>query len=158
MINKKSGFTLIELLVVIAIIGILSSIVLVSLNAARGRAQDAKSKAQLSSARDAAQLFFDSNNGYNGSAGDITNDCTTADSMFTDTASGMASYTDLNNYPNIGVTTMRCSSNTSEYAISVSLQDPTEFWCIDSNSVSKLVVEPGADHAVAHPDDDTTCN
>ncbi len=38
----KKGFTLIELLVVIAIIGILSAVVLTSLNSSRDKAQDTK--------------------------------------------------------------------------------------------------------------------
>ena len=38
----KKGFTLIELLVVIAIIGLLSSLAVVNLNSARGKARDAK--------------------------------------------------------------------------------------------------------------------
>lgn len=51
--NKRSGFTLIELLIVIAIIGILSSVVLVSLNSTRERARKTAVQAQLKSAQSA---------------------------------------------------------------------------------------------------------
>ena len=51
------GFTLIELLVVIAIIGMLSSIVLASLNSARAKAHDTKVFSQLKNMYTQAMLY-----------------------------------------------------------------------------------------------------
>ena len=57
-LKYKRGFTLIELLVVIAIIGILSSVVLASLNSARIKARDAKRKSDFHSIRLALEMYF----------------------------------------------------------------------------------------------------
>src|SRR4051812_1934901 len=59
--NKEQGFTLIELLVVIAIIGILSSVVLASLNTARGKGADATIKGNLDQIRTQAEVVYDNN-------------------------------------------------------------------------------------------------
>ena len=58
--NKAKGFTLIELLVVIAIIGILSSVVLASLNTAREKSRDAKRVSDIKQLQLALELYFDS--------------------------------------------------------------------------------------------------
>ncbi len=58
------GFTLIELLVVIAIIGVLSSIVLVSLNTARMKARDAQRLADIHALEAALQLYYSDYNHF----------------------------------------------------------------------------------------------
>jgi type IV pilus assembly protein PilA len=70
--KKNQGFTLIELLVVIAIIGILSSVVLASLNTARSKGSDAAIKSNLASIRAQAAIYYDTNNSYSGICSDTT--------------------------------------------------------------------------------------
>ncbi|MBI2048713.1 MAG: type II secretion system protein [Parcubacteria group bacterium] len=60
----SKGFTLIELLVVIAIIGVLSSVVLASLNTARAKARDASRKVELRQMQTALELYRSSNTAY----------------------------------------------------------------------------------------------
>jgi prepilin-type N-terminal cleavage/methylation domain-containing protein len=58
-LRKKKGFTLIELLVVIAIIGILATIVLVSLNTARVKARDARRSSDMHQIALAMEMCYD---------------------------------------------------------------------------------------------------
>ncbi len=62
--HKNRGFTLIELLVVIAIIGILASVVLASLNSARGKARDAARKAEIKQLKTAMEMYYTDNGSY----------------------------------------------------------------------------------------------
>jgi prepilin-type N-terminal cleavage/methylation domain-containing protein len=59
--KKKYGFTLIELLVVIAIIGILATIIMVSLNNARIKARDARRMSDMNSINKAMSLYYELN-------------------------------------------------------------------------------------------------
>tara|TARA_B100000745_G_scaffold300516_1_gene254906 strand:+ start:9386 stop:9802 length:417 start_codon:yes stop_codon:yes gene_type:complete len=62
--KESSGFTLIELLVVIAIIGILSSVVLASLNSAREKSRDARRIGDVKQLQLALEMYYDSNSSY----------------------------------------------------------------------------------------------
>lgn len=57
--QHTKGFSLIELLVVIAIIGILSSVVMVSLNSARAKGRDAKRITDVKQLSLALALYYD---------------------------------------------------------------------------------------------------
>jgi type II secretion system protein G len=62
--RNERGFTLIELLVVIAIIGVLSSVVLASLNSARAKGRDAFRRASMKQLQVALEMYYDDNGGY----------------------------------------------------------------------------------------------
>jgi len=62
--RRSTGFTLIELLVVISIIGMLSSIVLASLNTARAKARDARRVSDLRQVQTALEFYYDKHGNY----------------------------------------------------------------------------------------------
>ena len=62
--NTSKAFTLIELLVVITIIGLLSTIVLASLNTARGKARDARRMSDLNQIKNALIFYYDKYGNY----------------------------------------------------------------------------------------------
>ncbi len=140
MTNKTRGFTLIELLVVIAIIGILSSVVLASLNSARNKGSDAKIKAQLSGLRAAAEVYYDNTSNSYGTA--VTGSTAAAtrigpgcgEAMFISTE--VAPYTLLTNFPSAS-DAGRCTSSGTAYAVSAELSGTNSFWCVDSTGASK---------------------
>ena len=118
--NFKKGFTLIELLVVIAIIGVLSAVVLASLNTARSKGNDAAVMSDLDGTRTQAQLFYgDHANSYTGVCADTTIAKQIAGA---DTANGSA-----------GSTACNVAANGSAYAIAADLTATTgTVYCVDS--------------------------
>jgi len=127
------GFTLIELLVVIAIIGILSSVVLASLNTARSRGNDAKVEAQLKNMQSAMAIYSASNGNYGTSS--TSDGCTgTPSGVWADATSGMASLSDEDNYPTGSSVT--CYTSGTAWAAQATLSD-SSYFCVDSSGLAR---------------------
>jgi len=141
--NKNKGFTLIELLVVIAIIGVLASVVLASLNSARGKAKDAAIKANLANLRGQAEIYYEIPGNY----GDPYAIGTCAENspvgtLFESTKIQEFIIASGNISNGGGLERGTCASGPTPgpatvWAVSVPLfSDENESWCVDSQGAS----------------------
>jgi type II secretory pathway pseudopilin PulG len=111
------------ILVAIAVVGILSSVVLVSLNVARQKGADAQVKSVLMQMRTEAEVYYGQNNTYS-----TTHSCASgmfADPSFTQITSGLKSST-----------APTCYAEGSNYAISTPLSTAGQDYCVDSSAFS----------------------
>ncbi len=118
--SLRKGFTLIELLVVIAIIGILSSVVLASLNTARDKGANAAAKANLNNSRAQAELFYDTAKNYTTVCDSGTNNILANITAADEAVTGVA----------------ECSNTATGWAAQVDLNSPDGFYCVDSTGLA----------------------
>ena len=131
--KTTQGFTLIELLVVIAIIGILSSIVIASLNSARTKGSVAAAKGQLAQLRTQAEVYYDNNSAYAASSSTVFNTCSAANTMFADATIA----TQIGQIgSNVLATSCGISTDRQKFRVSVQLKD-SNFWCVDNQGANK---------------------
>ena len=145
---KKSGFTLVELLVVIAIIGILSTVVISSLQNARRRGANAAIKSNLASMRSSAEIIYDNGQTY-GTTGMTLGPCPTAlDTTLFGQQTVLNSITSALNAAGTGGTatcvSTPASTPVSTWAVSVKLNGSetiagvtVNYWCVDYLANSK---------------------
>ena len=125
--NFNRGFTLIELLVVIAIIGILSSVVLASLNQARSKGADAAVKSNLNNIRAQAELLYDN---AGGSYGAVCGDANMTKALDAASTAGAGN-----------TTSDVCNNAAGAWAASSPLKTAgAGWWCVDSTGTAKVEV------------------
>lgn len=160
-IKKNKGFTLIELLVVIAIIGVLASIVLVSLNSARDKGKNAAIQKNLQNSIPAAELYSH----YNTTVLTYTNVCTTDLSqaksisnfvLAAAKAYGGSSATVDSTISTAGAwNTSVCHANATGWAAAVPLKESASgsgaWWCVDNSGASKKITTALAANAIKCP-------
>ncbi len=148
--NTNKGFTLIELLVVIAIIGILSSIVLASLNTARSKGSDAAIKGNLTGIRPQAAIIYDNTSSYATVCADAN---VVAAINAAKNASGVTSGTN-STYATAGSAgTATCHNVAAGWAVEVPLKGTTSsFFCVDDSGLAVVTT------ATVLAANDTSCN
>ena len=125
----QKGFTLIELLVVIAIIGILSSVVLASLNTARDKGADAAIKSNINNLRAQAEMIYDSKGDYNLVWSDATMNKGVSNA---DSANGGSK------------AVSKSAASTTFWAASAELKTSTEWYCVDSSGFAGTTTSAAA--------------
>lgn len=148
--KKEGGFTLIELLVVVAIIALLISVVLVALNTARGRGNDAAVKSNLQTIRSEAEIFYtDDDNKFlppGGSTFGIAT-CPAYNPSGTNMLSKDKAIADaIVEAVKRGGNGSSCYNSSLSWAVAVGLKETANTsWCVDSGGASKKVASaPGS--------------
>jgi general secretion pathway protein G len=128
--EKRTGFTLIELLVVVSLIGVLATLVLANLNAARQRGRDAQRKSDLRNIQTALRLYYNDYNKYPdgtstiyGCGGDGTSECDWGDSF----ESGIQTYmSTLPDDPLSDVSYSYQQIDADDYILTACLENPSD--------------------------------
>lgn len=143
--TNKKGFTLIELLVVIAIIGLMSSVVLASLNTARSKAANTTIKSGLVQLRSQATIYYNNNtiNPFQYSNTTVIPGVTCGTPALT--VSGLFSDSVIQSMVNkvvasSGSASSYCSVDSQTYVVVIPLKSAEgsiTHWCVDSAGASK---------------------